>query len=593
MHTCTHAHVRPPPPLRPPALVASEGKESGAGSDEGAERESTGGSDVERQGRQKGSPGALEKLFIALRWLRLGRFLRVGLFVLLASSLVSNVSAMFTRGRPPAPSAVLYSRFLDSVRADEVDSVRFIEGTKRIQFVKKADKEKAEAMNKERAAAEKGKEKMIQKVVPDAYVTRRVDDDRELLSTLTKHGVEYGAEAASFGSSVQRMLMTVLALWLPLLPLFFIARRAMGGRDGGNAKRRKKGDDNGQPRITFKDVAGIPEAKAELQEVVNYLRNPGKYRAVGAKLPTGVLLCGPPGTGKTLLARAVAGEAGVPFFSANASEFVEMFVGRGAARVRELFREAKSKAPAVLFIDEVDAVGARRGMASNDERDQTLNQMLAEMDGFDGGGNVVVIFATNREEVLDPALCRPGRIARRVTVGVPDEEGRRAILAVHLRDVPVAPSPVGVEEGVSGAAAGTGSSSTAAGSASATMDATVAGAAVSAAEEAAAKERVIVAVAAVTAGFAGAELANVVNEGALLAARGGRDRVQLENFMEAVERAKVGVGAEGIGADIQKAAARWMGRVATQATEALDGGKGGPGGPGGPPGGGARAVTLS
>ena len=260
-------------------------------------------------------------------------------------------------------------------------------------------------------------------------------------------------------------------------------------------------------------MAGIPEAKAELQEVVNYLRNPGKYRAVGAKLPTGVLLCGPPGTGKTLLARAVAGEAGVPFFSANASEFVEMFVGRGAARVRELFREAKSKAPAVLFIDEVDAVGARRGMASNDERDQTLNQMLAEMDGFDGGGNVVVIFATNREEVLDPALCRPGRIARRVTVGVPDEEGRRAILAVHLRDAGAIAR--GRRGGRVGGGGGHGQQQhgrrlckrnygrdgrrrgrlgcRGSGSQGARIEA----------------------VAAVTAGFAGAELANVVNEGAL------------------------------------------------------------------------------
>jgi ATP-dependent Zn protease len=535
-------------------------------------------------------------LFAPSRW---GRGLRLLGLLLLAQMVFGTATEL---SKQPAPKIVMYSTFNDMVRENKVGTVIFEEGGKRLRFSTKGGVEakdakgarggKAAGKAKGKEEAETASKKSDEVLAEDVWTVQRIEGDRDLIPLLSKHGVRYGAEAASLSKSIQRVLMTALMLWIPLLPLFFIMRRAMNGRDGGSKRRQSSPrDDNGAPRVTFKDVAGVPEAKEELMEVVNFLRNPGKYRALGAKLPSGVLLVGPPGTGKTLLARAVAGEAGVPFFSANASEFVELFVGRGAARVRDLFREAKAKSPSVVFIDEVDAVGARRGMASNDERDQTLNQMLAEMDGFDGSSDVVVLFSTNRQEILDPALCRPGRIARRVTVGVPDEDGRRAILAVHLRSVPVAPADLaaggGGGEDVSTAIEGQGGAE--AGS--------PAGAALSAAEETAAKERVIVAVAAVTAGFAGAELANVVNEGALLAARDGRDRVQLQDFLDAVERAKVGIGNEGPAADLQKAAVRWMGRFATQATEGMDqrNGSGGSGGGGGGTvgGGGARAATLS
>lgn len=230
-------------------------------------------------------------------------------------------------------------------------------------------------------------------------------------------------------------------------------------------------------------------------KIVSCLQGDINYRKLGAKLPRGVLLVGPPGTGKTLLARAVAGEAGVPFFTVSASEFVELFVGRGAARIRDLFNSARKFAPSIIFIDELDAVGGKRGRSFNDERDQTLNQLLTEMDGFESEMRVVVIAATNRPEALDPALCRPGRFSRKVYVGEPDEEGRRKILAVHLRGVPL-------EE-----------------------DTNI----------------ICHLIASLTTGFVGADLANIVNESALLAARRGSETVAREDIMEAIERAKFGI----------------------------------------------------
>ncbi|CAN1126314.1 Probable inactive ATP-dependent zinc metalloprotease FTSHI 3, chloroplastic [Linum perenne] len=230
-------------------------------------------------------------------------------------------------------------------------------------------------------------------------------------------------------------------------------------------------------------------------EIVSCLQGAIKYQRLGAKLPRGVLLVGPPGTGKTLLARAVAGEAGVPFFSVSASEFVELFVGRGAARIRDLFNTARKSAPSIIFIDELDAVGGRRGRSFNDERDQTLNQLLTEMDGFESEMRVVVIAATNRPEALDPALCRPGRFSRKVLVGEPDEEGRRKILAIHLREVPLEEDPDLISD----------------------------------------------LVASLTPGLVGADLANIVNEAALLAARRGGESVAREDVMEAIERAKFGI----------------------------------------------------
>jgi cell division protease FtsH len=267
--------------------------------------------------------------------------------------------------------------------------------------------------------------------------------DPNLLSVLEAHKVVVEVESPS-----NPWFVEVLVSWFPLVLLvgffWWTGRQAAKNQAGlfglGRSKARRYTSD--QAKITFADVAGADEAKAELQEEVDFLRRPRKYHALGARIPRGVLLVGPPGTGKTLLARAVAGEAGVPFFSLSASEFVEMFVGVGASRVRNLFAQAKAAAPAIIFIDELDAVGRRRGAGlgtTNDEREQTLNQLLVEMDGFDERQEVIVLAATNRPDVLDPALLRPGRFDRRVVVGLPDRPGREGILRIHTRKVRLAP----------------------------------------------------------------------------------------------------------------------------------------------------------
>lgn len=297
-------------------------------------------------------------------------------------------------------------------------------------------------------------------------------------------------------------------LLLSLLPVVLLAglwiwimRRGasmMGGGGLGGLGRSKaaKPVEAGQVRVTFDDVAGIDEVENELVEVVDYLKDPGKYRRLGAKLPKGVLLAGPPGTGKTLLARAVAGEANVPFFSASASEFIEMIVGVGASRVRDLFEEARKVAPSIVFIDEIDAIGRARGGAGgiggHDEREQTLNQILTEMDGFSGAEGVIVIGATNRPEILDPALLRPGRFDRTVQVGLPDAAGRTAILEVHTRGVPL-DGEVSLEQ-----------------------------------------------LAKTTPGMTGADLANLVNEAALLAAKRGKEKVGTADFTDALEKLQLG-----------------------------------------------------
>ena len=268
---------------------------------------------------------------------------------------------------------------------------------------------------------------------------------------------------------------------------------AMGGILGGGKQRRV---DPETVRVTFEDVAGIDEVEAEINEVVDFLKNPDKYRRLGARAPKGVLLAGPPGTGKTLLARATAGEAKVPFFSASASEFIEMIVGVGASRVRELFSEARKVAPAIIFIDEIDTIGRSRGGArafgGHDEREQTLNQILTEMDGFSGSEGVVVLAATNRPDVLDPALMRPGRFDRQIIVHPPDHKGRVDILKVHTRTVPLA-GDVDLER-----------------------------------------------VAAATPGMTGADLANLVNEAALLAARHAKDAIDQHDLLEALEKVQLG-----------------------------------------------------
>ncbi|MFI6594719.1 ATP-dependent zinc metalloprotease FtsH [Nonomuraea sp. NPDC050536] len=297
-------------------------------------------------------------------------------------------------------------------------------------------------------------------------------------------------------------------LLLSLLPVVLLAglwiwimRRGAsmmsgGGLGGLGRSKAAKPVEAGKVRVTFEDVAGIDEVENELVEVVDYLKDPGKYRRLGAKLPKGVLLAGPPGTGKTLLARAVAGEANVPFFSASASEFIEMIVGVGASRVRDLFEEARKVAPSIVFIDEIDAIGRARGGAGgiggHDEREQTLNQILTEMDGFSGAEGVIVIGATNRPEILDPALLRPGRFDRTVQVGLPDAAGRTAILEVHTRGVPL-DGEVSLEQ-----------------------------------------------LAKTTPGMTGADLANLVNEAALLAAKRGKEKVGSADFADALEKLQLG-----------------------------------------------------
>lgn len=323
------------------------------------------------------------------------------------------------------------------------------------------------------------------------YSTRKIDHDESyLLSLMREKGTTYSSAPQSLLMSMRSILITVLSLWIPLTPLMWLLYRQLSAANSPARKRRPSNQ-----LVSFEDVEGIDTAKVELMEIVSCLQGSINYNKLGAKLPRGVLLVGPPGTGKTLLARAVAGEAGVPFFTVSASEFVELFVGRGAARIRDLFNVARKSSPSIIFIDELDAVGGKRGRSFNDERDQTLNQLLTEMDGFDSDMKVVVIAATNRPEALDPALCRPGRFSRKVFVGEPDEDGRRKILAVHLRGVPL--------EEDSGLICNL--------------------------------------VASLTPGFVGADLANIINEAALLAARRGGECVSREDIMEAIERAKFGI----------------------------------------------------
>ncbi|WP_406187695.1 ATP-dependent zinc metalloprotease FtsH [Streptomyces sp. NBC_01006] len=334
------------------------------------------------------------------------------------------------------------------------------------------------------------------------FVTQRpafADDD--LWANLSKHNVVVTASPVVLQRSFLANLLISLAPMLLLVLLWvFIARRmgsAMGGVGGlGRKQPPKPVELEGGKRTTFADVAGIDEVKGELNDVVDFLKNPQRYRALGARMPGGVLLAGPPGTGKTLLARAVAGEAGVPFFSASASEFIEMIVGVGASRVRELFSEARKVAPAIIFIDEIDTIGRARGggaaMGGHDEREQTLNQILTEMDGFSGSEGVVVLAATNRPDVLDPALTRPGRFDRTVSVSPPDRAGREAILRIHTRDIPLA--------------------------ADADLDQ----------------------VARTTPGMTGADLANLANEAALLAVKHKQSQVTQADFMDALEKVQLG-----------------------------------------------------
>jgi cell division protease FtsH len=332
------------------------------------------------------------------------------------------------------------------------------------------------------------------------FATYRPDDDPTLLDKLLKSGVEVTAAPLEEGMNP---LLAVLINWFPLLLIvglwvFFMRQMQSGtGRAMGFGKSRARLLTEKTGRVTFDDVAGIDEAKQELEEIIEFLRDPQKFQRLGGKIPKGVLLVGPPGTGKTLLARAIAGEANVPFFTISGSDFVEMFVGVGASRVRDMFEQGKKNAPCIIFIDEIDAVGRHRGAGlggGNDEREQTLNQLLVEMDGFEANEGVILIAATNRPDVLDPALLRPGRFDRQVVVPNPDILGREKILKVHMRKVPLAPNvdPKTIARG--------------------------------------------------TPGFSGADLANLVNEAALLAARKNKRMVTMAELEESKD--KVMMGAE-------------------------------------------------
>jgi len=337
----------------------------------------------------------------------------------------------------------------------------------------------------------------------DEFVTYRpafAQDD--LLAELERQGATVRAEPVEEERGLFWNLLISFAPWLLIIAFYWwlfrrqrAALEGMGGLGGLLGGGKRKPVDPESVRVTFDDVAGIDEVKAEIQDVVDYLRNPDKYRRLGARAPKGILLAGPPGTGKTLLARATAGEAGVPFFSGSASEFIEMIVGVGAQRVRELFAEARKVAPSIVFIDEIDTIGRARSGATiggHDEREQTLNQILTEMDGFSGAEGVVVLAATNRPDILDPALLRPGRFDRTVVVNVPDQAGRLAILKVHTRKVPLA-DPSALDD-----------------------------------------------LAAATPGMTGADLANLVNEAALAAARDGAETVDRRHLFDALEKVQLG-----------------------------------------------------
>ena len=394
-------------------------------------------------------------------------FILVSLFVLFIMSIVSNkVSQQFSQ-------EISYTEFLEKVENGEIESVKFT-GTQ-INVVQKQKKDTS---------------------YKQTYYTGMVNDEA-MVPLLKKHGVEiYGYIPDNTSTWIYNILSFIIPLALVWVLLAFLMRR-MGGGGGmmGVGKSTAKVYVEKSTGVTFQDVAGQDEAKESLQEVVDFLHSPKKYLDIGAKLPKGALLVGPPGTGKTLLAKAVAGEAKVPFFSLAGSDFVEMFVGVGASRVRDLFKEAQKQAPCIIFIDEIDAIGKTRDSrfgGGNDEREQTLNQLLAEMDGFDTSKGLLILAATNRPEVLDKALLRPGRFDRRIIVDRPDQKGRLETLKVHAKDV--------------------------------MMDETVDLEALSLA----------------TAGLVGSDLANMINEAAIIAVKSGRKFVNQKDLFEAFELVAVG-----------------------------------------------------
>ncbi|HEY9645419.1 MAG TPA: ATP-dependent zinc metalloprotease FtsH3, partial [Chroococcidiopsis sp.] len=397
------------------------------------------------------------------------RWRNTGLYALLVVVVIFVATALLDR---PSQSTDTwrYSQFIQQVEQHRVEKVRV-----------SADRTRAEIMTSD-----------ARRIIVN------LPDDPELIDILTKNGVDIAVMPTADDNVWARVLSTLLIPFLLLVVLFFVLRRAQNGPGSqamnfGKSKARVQMEP--QTQVTFGDVAGIDQAKLELAEVVDFLKNADRFTAVGAKIPKGVLLVGPPGTGKTLLARAVAGEAGVPFFSISGSEFVEMFVGVGASRVRDLFEQAKANAPCIVFIDEIDAVGRQRGAGlggGNDEREQTLNQLLTEMDGFEGNTGIIIIAATNRPDVLDAALLRPGRFDRQVVVDRPDYAGRLEILNVHARGKTLS-KDVDLEK-----------------------------------------------IARRTPGFTGADLSNLLNEAAILAARRNLTEISMDEINDAIDRVLAG-----------------------------------------------------
>ena len=408
---------------------------------------------------------------------------RYYIIILLVALLLNAL--VFPRLMSPNIVTVDYGTFIRELEAGDIKTVEMDDTGNTIYYIKNEQPETP------------GKEQTV-------YAVGVWPNDTTLVQKLTDAGVQYSKVVPQENSPLLEFLMTwILPIGLMILGMNLVMR-GVQKRMGGNALTLGKSNAKiyvaAQTGKTFADVAGQDEAKDALREIVDYLHSPEKYRSIGAHMPKGALLVGPPGTGKTLLAKAVAGEAGVPFFSISGSEFVEMFVGMGAARVRDLFKQAQEKAPCIIFIDEIDTIGKKRdgaGIGGNDEREQTLNQLLAEMDGFDGSSGVVILAATNRPETLDKALLRPGRFDRRIPVELPDMQGRIAILNVHAKDVRMGK---GVDMSV---------------------------------------------IARATSGASGAELANIINEAALRAVRMGRNEVAQGDLEEAVETVIAGAQRKG------------------------------------------------
>lgn len=409
--------------------------------------------------------------------------------LLIIAGLLIAVNMMFSS---KSDDLIDYSKFKSLIKSGEIVRVEMTENTF-IGYNKQAVQE-----------IEKAAASSLGFMNPHAVPTTGVYKTngyllQGLLDLLDEKNVEYKFIAKQNGYLIQILINFIIPFVLFILIYFLIFRKMSSGMGGigsilGNGNK-SKAIDEGKVKTRFDDVAGVDEAKEELIEVVDFLKEPKKYTDIGGKIPKGVLLVGPPGTGKTLLARAVAGEAGVPFFRISGSDFVEMFVGVGASRVRDLFKQAREKAPCIIFIDELDAIGKSRvnNLGGNDEREQTLNQLLVEMDGFDNEKGLILLAATNRPDILDPALLRPGRFDRQVVVDKPDVKGREAILKIHAQNVKI--------------------------DGSVDFDA----------------------LAHATSGFAGADLANIVNEAALLAVRNGRKIVLMEDFDEAIEKTLVGL----------------------------------------------------